>query len=227
VNQPQAPRRALARVIVLVLGVAGLAVAVALLPLPAVPGAVTRIGPAAPIGAVLVGAALLVALVPRTPISVACGLLFGPALGATCAIAVAMLAATATFALGRWLGRDFVLTRLERRPRLRRAWETIERWIAREGVLAVAAVRSWPLGPYGLVGYAYGTSGVRVRHYALGTLVAATPSAILYATLGAAAGGSSTNPFTFVLLPVGVVLTGLVAWRTRARGRATGVRPPR
>jgi uncharacterized membrane protein YdjX (TVP38/TMEM64 family) len=227
VNQPPAPRRALARVVALVLGVVGLAVAVALLPLPAVPAAVTRFGPAAPLGAVLVGAALLVALVPRTPISVACGLLFGPALGATCAVAVAMLAATATFALGRWLGRDFVVSRLARRPRLGRVWDSVEHWITREGVLAVAAVRSWPLGPYGLVGYAYGTSAVRVRHYALGTLVAATPSAILYATLGAAAGGSSTNPYTFVLLPVGLVLTALVAWRTRARGRSTQVRPPR
>lgn len=207
------------RVVLLVVGVAAVAVAVALSPLRGVPGLVSGFGPAAPVGAVLIGAALLVALVPRTPISVACGLLFGPALGAACAIVTAMLAAAATFALGRALGRDFVVARLARRDRMRRAWETIERWIAREGVLAVAAVRSWPLGPYGLVGYAYGTSGVRVRHYALGTLIAATPSAILYATLGAAAGGAGTNPLTYILLPFGLVLTAFMVWRSRARAR--------
>jgi len=143
--------------------------------------------------------------------------LFGPAVGAACAVVTAMLAAATTFALGRALGRDFVLARLAHRDRLRRAFQTVERWIAREGVLAVAAVRSWPLGPYGLVGYAYGTSGVRVRHYALGTLIAATPSAILYATLGAAAGGGGTNPLTYALLPFGLVLTAVVVWRTRTR----------
>lgn len=210
------------RVAVLLAGVAALAVATALLPIPDVPAVVQRFGPAAPVAAVIVGAALLVALVPRTPISVACGLLFGPALGTVCAIVVAMLGAAATFALGRMLGREFVVQRLARAPggaRLRRAVEVIERWISREGWLAVAAVRSWPLGPYGLVGYVYGTSAVRVRSYVLGTLVPATPSAIVYALLGAAAGGSATHPATFALLPFGIVLTAFVAWRTRRHSR--------
>jgi uncharacterized membrane protein YdjX (TVP38/TMEM64 family) len=139
-------------------------------------------------------------------------------LGTACAILTALIAATATFALGRRLGRAFVLERLARRPRLRQSWERVEGWLAREGVLAVAAVRSWPLGPYGLVGYVYGTSGVRVRDYLLGSLVAGTPSAILYATLGATA-GTGPRPVSFVLLPFGLGLTAFVAWRTRARTR--------
>ncbi|HEY7222416.1 MAG TPA: VTT domain-containing protein [Micromonosporaceae bacterium] len=215
------------RLAVLVVGVAALGVAGALLPLRGVPDAVGGLGPAGPIAGVLVGALLLIALVPRTPISVACGLLFGPALGTACAILTAMMAATATFALGRLLGRAFVLERLSRREKLRRAWANIERWIAQEGVLAVAAVRSWPLGPYGLVGYVYGTSGVRVRDYAIGSLIAGTPSAAVYATLGAAAGGGP-SPVTFVLLPFGLVLTAVVAWRSRPGDRVRfGLRRPR
>lgn len=212
------------RVAVLLAGVAALAVAVAVAPIPDVPAMVERFGPAAPAAAVIVGAALLVALVPRTPISVACGLLFGPALGTVCAIVVAMLGAAATFTLGRLLGREFVVQRMARAPggaRLRHAFDAVERWIGREGWLAVAAIRSWPLGPYGLVGYVYGTSAVRVRSYALGTLVPATPSAIVYAQLGAAAGGGAAHPATYVLLPFGIVLTAFVAWRTRRHARPT------
>jgi uncharacterized membrane protein YdjX (TVP38/TMEM64 family) len=210
--------------IVLVVSVAVLAAAATLLPLRALPEAVAGLGVVGPVAGVLVGAALLVALVPRTPVSMACGLLFGAALGALCALAVMAVAAAATFAAGRALGRDFMLRWAQRMAgrRAGRAWEALDRWIGREGTLAAAAVRAMPLAPYGLVGYAYGASGVRVRHYTLGTLVAGSPSAVTYALLGAAiAGAGQASPLTFVPLAVGLVLTAIVAMRTRRHIRAS------
>ena len=197
------------RVLALVVAVAALALTAFLLPLGSVPAAVARLGVAAPVAGIAVGAALLVALVPRTPVSVACGLLFGAGLGTVCALAVALVAAALTFVAGRWLGREFVIRQAGRR------WQRLEQWVAREGVLAVAAVRALPLGPYGLVGYAYGASGVRVRDYVLGTTIAATPSAVTYALLGAAiAGPSALTPLTFVPLAFGLLLSATVALRT-------------
>ncbi len=204
--------------IVLVVGVAALATAAVLLPRDALPESVALLGPGAPVAGVLAGAALLMALVPRTPVSMACGLLFGATLGSVCALAVMVVAATATFAAGRWLGRDFVLRWARRAAghRVGRAWDGLERWIAREGTLAVAAVRAMPLAPYGLVGYAYGASGVRVRHYAVGTLLAGSPSAVTYALLGAAiAGVGQASPLTLAPLAIGLTLTAVVAVRTR------------
>ncbi len=225
--QPQPWKRgSWARLAVLAVVIVALAVAAATLrPLQLLPDSVARLGPGAAAAGVLIGAALLAALVPRTPISVASGLFFGPVLGTICAILIALLGAIVTFALGRALGRDVVDRLAHEREWLGRAWDRIEGWIAREGILAVAAVRSWPLGPYGLVGYAYGTSGVQARDYAIGTLTAATPSAVLYATLGAAASGAGTNPVTYALLPFGLVLTAIVAWRTRAHVRAGRLDP--
>jgi uncharacterized membrane protein YdjX (TVP38/TMEM64 family) len=186
-----------------------------LLPLEIIPAAVDRLGLFGPVAGVVIGAALLVALVPRTPISIACGLLFGAGLGAVCALVLAMIAATTTFAVGRLLGRDFVARTAGRR------WHRLEHWIAREGVLAVAAVRAFPLGPYGLVGYAYGASNVRVRDYALGTLIAGTPSAVTYAMLGAAIGGAGeASPLTLVPLACGLLLAAIVAVRTRRHALA-------
>ena len=196
--------------IMLVVGVAGLAVAAVWLPLASFPDAVGRLGWGAPVLAVAVGAALLAALVPRTPISVACGVLFGAGTGVVCALAVALTAAAVTFAVGRLLGRDFVARRAGRR------WNRLEAWIVREGVLAVAAVRSLPIGPFGLGGYAYGASAVRVRDYALGTLIAAPPSAVAYALLGAAVvAPGAVDPL--VLLPMTVALVLSVAVVVRAR----------
>jgi uncharacterized membrane protein YdjX (TVP38/TMEM64 family) len=206
------------RAVLFVLGVAMLAVAAALLPLHALPAAVAHLGPVAPVAGIALGTALLVALVPRTPITVACGLIFGAGLGVVCALAITAMAAATTFVAGRLLGREFLLRHSGHLAG--RAWDRIERWIAREGTLAVAAVRSFPLAPYGLVGYGYGASGVRVRHYALGSLIAGTPSAVAYALLGAAVGGAGHNPLTYALLPAGLVLTAIVAVRTRLHARS-------
>jgi uncharacterized membrane protein YdjX (TVP38/TMEM64 family) len=205
------------RLLILVVSVAALALAALLLPLDAIPDAVARLGGLAPVAGVAVGAALLVALMPRTPVSVACGLLFGAALGTSIALVVALVAATVTFIAGRMLGRDFVRRRAGRR------WQRLEQWVAREGILAVAAVRALPLGPYGLVGYAYGASGVRVRDYVLGTTISATPSAITYALLGAAiAGPDRLSAITFVPLVFGLALSGVVALRTWRHRQAAG-----
>jgi uncharacterized membrane protein YdjX (TVP38/TMEM64 family) len=234
------------RMLALVLTV-GLLTAIALrLPLGALPEAVAQLGPLAPVVGVVVGAALLVALIPRTPVSLACGLLFGAALGALCALLIALTAAAVTFAAGRWLGRDFVARRLlghgggagpagegrdsRRWVRLdRRRWARLEEWVTREGVLAVAAVRALPIGPYGLGGYVYGTSGVRVRDYALGTLIAGAPSAVSYALLGAAvASPGPLAPVTLVPLGFGPALSLAVLLRAHVvtRRRSTDHHPP-
>jgi uncharacterized membrane protein YdjX (TVP38/TMEM64 family) len=214
------------RIIALVVVVVALAAIALTLPLGALPEAVAHLGPMAPVVGVAVGAALLIAMIPRTPISLACGLLFGAAAGAVCALLIAMVAAAVTFAAGRWLGRDFVARYLVGRaagPAARR-WARLEAWVNREGVLAVAAVRALPIGPYGLGGYVYGTSGIRARDYALGTLIAGAPSAVSYALLGAAvASPGRLSWVTVVPLVFGLALSAAVVLRARvvARRRAT------
>lgn len=189
------------RMLLLVLGVAALAGAAWLLPLRELPEAVERLGVAAPVAGAVVSALLLVALVPRTPISLACGLLFGVWVGAACALVATMIAAAVTFAAGRALGTEWVARRAGKR------WAGMQTWLEREGTLAVAAVRALPLGPYGLGGYAYGASGVRVRHFALGSLIAGAPSAISYAYLGAAvARPGDLDPLTLIPLAFGMLL---------------------
>jgi uncharacterized membrane protein YdjX (TVP38/TMEM64 family) len=204
----------------LVLTVVALAAAAWWLPVSSWSGAVADLGPAAPVAGVVLGAALLVALVPRTPVSLACGLLFGPFTGAACALLVAIAAAAITFAAGRWLGRDFVARHAGHR------WNRLESWITRDGILAVAAVRTIPLGPYGLAGYAYGSSGVRARDYALGTFIAAAPSAVTYALLGAAvASPGPVSPLTLVPVAFGLALSVAVLLRARRRARRTAFPP--
>ena len=204
------------RVLILIASVGALAAAAAWLPLPTMPETVGQLGTAAAVAAVALGAALLVALVPRTPISIAYGALFGAIGGAACAIIAALLAATMTFAAGRWLGRDWILRHIGRYPGGRMA--TLSGWVDQQGVLGVAAVRAVPLGPYGLVGYVYGASTTPIRAYALGSLISAAPSAIAYAFVGAAlAGGGGLDLAAIIPLTIGIGLWVLLAFRTRSR----------
>jgi uncharacterized membrane protein YdjX (TVP38/TMEM64 family) len=204
------------RLIALVLLIAALVTAAALLPLHRIPDAVQRLGAWGPAVGVLVAALLLAALVPRTAISIACGAVYGPIGGGVVALIAAMIAAFATFAVGRALGRDAIAARAG--PR----WSRLDAWLSRRGLLAVTVVRMMPIAPYGLVGYAYGTTSVRRWHYLLGTLIGATPSAFTYAAVGAAAvRPGAIGLVTFLPAAIGLLITlaAAIYWRQSARRR--------
>ncbi len=200
-------RTTAARAALLPLLIIGLAVAGWQLPIREIVSQASRIGPALAIAG---GAVLMMALVPRTVVSLACGALFGTALGAGCALVAAVAGAGLAFAIGRALGRDFVAQRA--RGRLARA----DRWLRKRGLLSVLVVRMLPIAPYGLVSYAYGASGTRTHHYLGGTVLGALPSTVTYAAIGAAAtAASGFNPLT--LIPAGLSLSVSLAaglwWR--------------
>jgi uncharacterized membrane protein YdjX (TVP38/TMEM64 family) len=179
-----------------------------------VPQLVDRLGPAAPVAAVLIGAVLLIALVPRTLITVAWGALFGPLSGAGYTLAAALLAAAIGFGIGRLLGRDFVAERV--RGRLAR----LDHWFARQTVLGVVTVRLLPVGGFGLVSYGYGTTGARLLPYLVGSVLAAAPSAFGYAAIGAAVSNpSSINWFAAAPAGLGLVATAIILTRWRLAHR--------
>ena len=207
-------RRRAARFAILGVVVAALGVSAATLPLASVAGYVTSLGPAAAVAIAVLGGLLLSVLVPRTAITLACGALLGPATGAATALAAAVLAAIATYYAGRWAGRGALAARAG--GRLSR----LDRWLNRRGLSAVLLVRFLPLAPFGLIGYAYGTTSVCRMRYLLGTTLASIPSAVTYAVIGAAvAAPGGINPLTLAPAAIGLTLTTtiVVRWRRAAR----------
>ncbi|MEH1102066.1 VTT domain-containing protein [Micromonospora sp. CPCC 205561] len=177
-RQPSAVRFAL-----LLLLLSGFAAALLVVPMPEaqeLPRLADRLGGLAPVAAVLGGALLLVALVPRTFITLASGAIFGALEGAAYALGAALLAAALGFAVGRLLGREFVADRV--RGRLAR----LDGWFARQSVLGVITVRLLPIAGFGLVSYGYGTTGARVLPFLAGSVIASAPTAFGYAAVGAA-----------------------------------------
>ncbi|PZG01273.1 TVP38/TMEM64 family protein [Micromonospora deserti] len=215
-RQPSAVRFAL---LLLLLAGFGLLLLVAPRPDPAqLPRLADRLGDAAPVAAVVGGALLLVALVPRTFITLASGAIFGPLAGAAYALGAALLAAAVGFAVGRLLGREFVAERV--RGRLAR----LDGWFTRQSVLGVITVRLLPIAGFGLVSYGYGTTGARVAPFLAGSVIASAPTAFGYAAVGAAV----TSPDEVNWLAAAPAALGLVAsavlihrwWRAERQGRA-------
>lgn len=211
-------KRRLVRFGVLGAVVGALAVAAATLPLHDIADAVMALGRGgAAVAIAVVGGLLLSVMVPRTAITLACGALLGAATGAATALAAAVIAAVATYYAGRWAGRGAL--RAKTGSRLAR----LDGWLDKRGLSAVLLVRFLPLAPYGLVGYAYGTTSVCRKRYLLGTTIAAIPSAVSYAVIGAAVTKPhEMNPLTLAPALVGFALTTAIVWRwKRSARRAT------
>ncbi|GAA2466723.1 TVP38/TMEM64 family protein [Winogradskya humida] len=215
-NTPATWRHRLVRFGILGAVVTALGVAAMVLPLQSIAHSVLALGPAAAVAVAVVGGLLLSVLVPRTAITLACGALLGPATGAATALAAAIIAAVATYYAGRWAGRGALGSKNGGRM------ERLDGWLNRRGLSAVLLVRFLPLAPFGLIGYAYGTTSVCRKRYLLGTTIASIPSAISYAVIGAAvASPGSMNPLTLAPAAIGITLTTTIVYRWRRAAKRT------
>src|SRR5919109_4233078 len=80
-------------------------------------------------------------LIPITVLILVTALVFGPVLGSVYSLAGCFIGAAVTYALGYFLGRDFV--RQITGPK----WERVERKIGQTGIIAVATMRLLPVAP--------------------------------------------------------------------------------
>ena len=212
---PAAPIAVLGRFLLLVVLMASLAVGVTWIgaPEPAdVAALVDDRGVFGPVMVVGASALLLLALVPRSVLAAGGGLVFGATAATGYVVTAAVVAALTAFAVGRVLGRDLVASR----SRLAR----VDAWLTARGGWGVLVLRILPVGPFGLVSYILGTTGVTVRGYLAGTAAGVLPSTVVYANLGASAMRPGSVPFiaavtAAVVLGVGGAAASAVLRRRR------------
>ena len=152
--------------------------------------------------------------VPKAVLTAAGGALFGLWAGAALSLSGALVGAVMSFGVGRLLGREAVDRLI--RGRLAR----VDALLADHGLSAVLIVRLVPLVPYLAINYASGLSGVKFRHYVLGSALGMVPGSLAYAALGA----YGTNPWG--LAAAGSALIILVVsgswWARRLNARGAG-----
>jgi uncharacterized membrane protein YdjX (TVP38/TMEM64 family) len=102
----------------------------------------------------------------------------GPVLGFICAAVGTLLAASATFAVGRLIGRKAMRRWLGRKAQL------LERELEGRGVVAVALIRKVPIAPFTIVNMLVGASGVPYREFIVGTMLGMLPGIAAFALVG-------------------------------------------
>lgn len=161
--------------------------------------------------AVYVGLSLIPC--PKALLTAAGGALFGLVGGAGLSVTAALLGAIISFGLGRLLGRETVNRLI--RGRLAR----VDGLLSDNGLSAVLVVRLVPLVPFIAINYASGLSGVRFRHYVLGSAIGMVPGSLAYAALGA----YGTNPLGLAAAGSALVILiiGGSYWARRINKRST------
>jgi uncharacterized membrane protein YdjX (TVP38/TMEM64 family) len=127
----------------------------------------------------------------------------GPLLGFACAAVGALLAATATFQIGRLIGRKPLRRWLGHKA------QVLERQLAGRGIVTVALIRKVPVAPFTIVNMLIGASGLPYREFIAGTAIGMLPGIAAFALVGDRAVDVWRNP-----TPVNVtlVVVAVVVW---------------
>jgi phosphatidylserine/phosphatidylglycerophosphate/cardiolipin synthase-like enzyme/uncharacterized membrane protein YdjX (TVP38/TMEM64 family) len=99
----------------------------------------------------------------------------GPVLGFFVSAVGTLLAASATFGVGRLVGRKPLQRVLGARI------DALEKRIAKRGVIAIALIRKVPIAPFTFVNMAIGALGIRFRDFLLGTALGMLPGIAAFA----------------------------------------------
>jgi uncharacterized membrane protein YdjX (TVP38/TMEM64 family) len=99
----------------------------------------------------------------------------GPMLGFVCSVIGTMLAAAATFGVGRLIGRKPLQRWLGKKL------ERLEQQIAKRGVIAIALIRKVPIAPFTIVNMGLGALGIRYRDFLVGTALGMIPGIAAFA----------------------------------------------
>jgi phosphatidylserine/phosphatidylglycerophosphate/cardiolipin synthase-like enzyme/uncharacterized membrane protein YdjX (TVP38/TMEM64 family) len=128
----------------------------------------------------------------------------GPVKGFLVAATGALLAATATFALGRAVGRNVLYRWLGKKA------ELLERKLQGRGVIAVALIRKVPIAPFTIVNMLLGASGaVPYREFIVGTAIGMLPGIATLALVGDRAAELWRDPTP---LNVALIAAAVAAW---------------
>jgi len=194
-----ATARQMSRTRLILTALAGIVVAAVVLLVP-LPTAVqmrdwaASVGPWFPLAFLCAHIVITVLPFPRTALTLAAGLLFGPALGVTLAVTASALSALIALFVVRALG--WQLSQLVSNPRV----DALDERLRSRGWPAVLSLRLIPAVPFSVLNYAAGASSVGVLPYFLASLVGLLPGTAAVVILGDAMTGNVSPLLVLVSL---------------------------
>lgn len=146
-----------------------------------------------------------VILFPAALLSTASGAMWGPYLGTFYTVIGATISSCVPFLIARLLGRKFAEKMLKKANKA----DVCDRFIGKNGFVAVLVMRLVPVFPWDAVNYGSGLCGIRFRDYILATLIGIIPGSFTYNLAGSSIG--QPGWIKFVLVAVMAVFIFLIS----------------
>ena len=159
------------------------------------------------IGSLVVGGVVLA--VPGFLFAIAAGALFGPLLGTACYVIGATIAAVIAFLAGRTFLKGLVKPIAMRNKYLKR-WLFDE--VDRDAVIVLLITRLFPVIPYNVQNFAYGTTDVDLWTYTWCTALFAIPGTAVYTFATAGALDESQRVLYLVIAAVLLIIVGALIY---------------
>jgi uncharacterized membrane protein YdjX (TVP38/TMEM64 family) len=179
------PLRAWGQIFLILLVLAGLVLLARTVPVERVTARLTNDVDALGVWGPLAFAGLFVLLtiffLPATPVTVACGAVFGPVLGTAVVSLGSTASATASFLFSRYAAHSRTAARIHRYPKLDAVYRALG---GPDGWKLVAAIRLSHALPFGLQNLLFGVSPIRFLPFVVATWAAMLPGTILYVYFG-------------------------------------------
>lgn len=145
--------------------------------------ATERLGPWGPVVFMAVYVIATVLFVPASALTLGAGAVFGVLWGCVYVSIASTVGATAAFLIGRYIARAWVRHRMAGDA----TFASVDNAIRIDGWRIVALARLSPFLPFTLLNYAFGVTGVKLRHYVLASWLGMMPGTVLYVYLGSIA----------------------------------------
>ena len=158
------------------------------------------------------------AFLPRAVMGGVAGVLFGLGWGMVWAHLGAMVGAMAGFVIARYVTHDW----LQGVPRDRLA--PLMARLEAGGWKAVLVARLMPVVPHALVNYGIGLTTIRIRHFALGSVIGMAPTTVAFVNLGVSGRSLFEGDWGWVapaLFGVAVLVASWLATKLIARRQST------
>ena len=149
----------------------------------------------------------VVLAIPGFLFAIAAGVLFGPILGTICYVVGATIAAVIAFFAGRTFLKGFIKPIAMRNKYLKR-WLYDE--VQRDAIIVLLITRTFPVIPYNVQNFAYGTTDIDPWTYTWGTALFAIPGTAVYTFAAAGAIDESQRVLYMVIAAVLLIILFVV-----------------
>lgn len=157
----------------------------------------------APLVFIVLFAVSTVLFIPGLPVTVLSGILFGAFWGTVYVVIGSTIGVSASFLIGRYLGRDFIKRMTEKNEKMAK----LDNYIKEQGDTILIISRLIPLFPFNLQNYAYGITDITFSTYFWYSLIFMIPGTFIYTSLGSLA--YSSIPIEKLMLYSGMLLVAL------------------